>query len=122
MNAAMTQTPVAIRSLADALLALTLAPARLGDELRASLHFHALSALQGAEALLPRPIRDTLARRVRLMARDTDAVTIIEYALIGAVISVALSFVLPELKSSMDQLYGQVSSGMVNAAPQPPTP
>ena len=126
MNAAMTQTLVTTRSVSNALVALTLAPTRLWDELGASLHFHGLSALQAAEDLLPRPIRGAVAGRARLMARDTDAVTIIEYALIGGIVSVALTFILPELKNTVGQMYLEVSTGVVNAAaptqPQPPTP
>ena len=124
MTAAMTQSLVTTRSVSNALVALSLAPARLREELRASLSFHGLSALQAAEDLLPRPIRDAVVRRARLMARDTDAVTIIEYAMIGGIVSVALTFALPELKSAVDQVYLEVSTGVVNAAagPQPPTP
>ena len=120
MTAATMHTLAMPRGLSKALAALSPAPARLRDEIRASLHFHGLSALQAAEALLPRPLRAPLARRVRLMAGDTEAVTIIEYALIGGILSVALTFALPDLKSAVEQIYLEVSTGVVNAAAPPP--
>lgn len=124
MTAATTRTFVTAQSVSNAPFAWSLAPARLREEIQASLHFHGLSARHAAEVLLPRAVRGAVASRVRLLARDTEAVTIIEYALIGAVISVALSFILPEFKSSMEQIFSEVSTGVVNAAPQPqpPTP
>jgi Flp pilus assembly pilin Flp len=50
-------------------------------------------------------------------AEDTTGVTIIEYALIISLVSIAIGFVVPEIRSSIDILFLRTAAGLGNAAP-----
>lgn len=119
MTAATTHMLVPSQAMAKALTCCDTASQRMRDEVRASLHLAALGALDAAERLMPQVIRGTVRRWVRLLAKDTDAVTLIEYALIGGLVSLALAFILPELRGSVGELYAHVSSEVVSAAAGP---
>ncbi len=49
-------------------------------------------------------------------AEDSRGVTIIEYALIISLVSIAIGFMIPEIRLSMDLLFLRTASGLGNAA------
>jgi Flp pilus assembly pilin Flp len=55
-------------------------------------------------------------KHLQRFAEDTTGVTIIEYALIISLISIAIGFVIPEIRSSIDILFLRTASGLGNAA------
>ena len=49
-------------------------------------------------------------------AEDSRGVTIIEYAFIISLVSIAIGFMIPEIRSSIDVLFLRTASGLENAA------
>lgn len=55
-------------------------------------------------------------KHIHRFAEDTNGVTIIEYALIISLVSIAIGFMVPEIRSSIDVLFLRTASGLENAA------
>ncbi len=65
---------------------------------------------------------NTAEKHIRRFAEDTNGVTMIEYALIISLISIAIGFMVPEIRSSLDVLFLRTASGLGNAAAGAATP
>ena len=55
-------------------------------------------------------------RHFQRLIDDESGVTIIEYALIISLISIAIGFLIPDIRASIDSLFLQTSNGLSNAA------
>lgn len=67
------------------------------------------------------PYRATV-RRLKAFAADTRGATIIEYAFIISLVSIAIGFTIPEIRAGIEALFVETATGISNAAGQPPTP
>ena len=55
-------------------------------------------------------------RRIQSLVADECGATIIEYALIISLISIAIGFMIPDIRASLDSLFLQTATGLSNAA------
>ncbi len=55
-------------------------------------------------------------KHIQRFAEDTTGATMIEYALIISLVSIAIGFVIPEIKASIDVLFLRTASGLEDAA------
>ncbi len=59
-------------------------------------------------------------KHIQRFAEDTSGATMIEYALIISLVSIAIGFMIPEIKASIDVLFLRTASGLQNAAAAAP--
>jgi len=59
-------------------------------------------------------------KQILRFAEDTRGATIIEYAFIVSLVSIAIGFMVPEIRSTLDILFLRTSSGLGNAAAAAP--
>ena len=61
-------------------------------------------------------MRSAAMRRIQDLIADDGGATMIEYALIISLISIAIGFLIPDIRASIDSLFLQTASGLTNAA------
>ncbi len=67
-------------------------------------------------------MRSAAMRRIQGLIADDGGATMIEYALIISLISIAIGFLIPDIRASIDSLFLQTASGLTNAAAGAVTP
>jgi Flp pilus assembly pilin Flp len=60
--------------------------------------------------------QSSMVKEFHRFAEDTQGATIIEYAFIISLISIAIGFIIPDISSLIDTLFSLTSSGIGNAA------
>ncbi len=61
-------------------------------------------------------MRSATLRRIQQLLADDSGATIIEYALIISLISIAIGFMIPDIRASIDALFLQTATGLGDAA------
>ena len=61
-------------------------------------------------------LSSAILRRIQRLVADDSGATIIEYALIISLISIAIGFLIPDIRASIDTLFLQTSTGLSDAA------
>ncbi len=59
---------------------------------------------------------NAMEKHILRFTEGSSGATMIEYALIFSLISIAIGFVLPEIKATLGELYLYTASGLENAA------
>ena len=61
-------------------------------------------------------VQGIAARHVQRLVADDDGATMMEYALIVSLASIAIGALIPELRSSIDELFLRTAAGLSAAA------
>ena len=64
----------------------------------------------------PMTARAAAARHVQRLVADDTGATMIEYALIVSLASIAIGFLIPEIRASIDELFLRTAAGLGAAA------